>query len=103
MTDVMNNFAIYNFIDSILYVLIKFAIRLRKKNKRPIIYHQVNVTIDTGGLTIQLSTPTTNLSKIVMMAVCSKLFEICSKLSCVETFIICRALRRFRFRRSAIP
>ena len=46
--------------------------KLRKKNKRPIIYHQVNVTIDTGALTIQLSTSTTNLSKIVMMAVCPK-------------------------------
>ena len=44
--------------------------KLKKNNKRPIIYHQVNVTIDTGALTIQLWTSSRNLTRIVLMAVC---------------------------------
>ena len=44
--------------------------KLKKKNKRPIIYHQVNVTIDEGALTVQLWTSSRNLTRIVLMAVC---------------------------------
>ena len=46
--------------------------KLKKKNKRPIIHHQVNVTIDTGALTVQLWTSSRNLTRIVLMAVCYK-------------------------------